>query len=445
LHGVFHEDPLRITVVGDSGLILQTHDGGILWKPMESGVHETLYGVSIARSGVGLAVGTGGVVLRKALASENPRTVTYQAFAGWNLVSVPVERTIWEADSVFAHKSGSAFKYDESIGDYRVVSALAKGEGYWVYYDSSRAEPITGSPVFNWSRSARRGGWVLIGSLSDPVPANTITTLPSGLLQAGPFRYNQILGDYEIPTELMPSDGHWVLVADSCTVGLAKGSPMTTPFAGAASSVATVIFRDSTGSAARLIIVESRGSMSLVPLPPPPHGVKGRVSVVAVGAEAGTYGPVTDFEIRGATGSLSVTIEGSTDITLALESLGEVQFAATIRGHSTIQVPRGVKRIRVSFGEVRNDEEPTVNALMQNYPNPFNPRTRIAFTLAKHCMVSLTLVNTLGQQVATLARGSKEAGSHEVVLDASHLPSGVYIYRLQAGDYSETRKLLLLK
>ncbi len=88
---------------------------------------------------------------------------------------------------------------------------------------------------------------------------------------------------------------------------------------------------------------------------------------------------------------------------------------------------------------------PNENQLLQNYPNPFNALTTLRYTLSKRSMVTLAVFNTLGQQVATLVQGEKEAGYHEVQLDGSGLSSGVYFYRMTAGDYVSTKKLLLLK
>ncbi len=83
--------------------------------------------------------------------------------------------------------------------------------------------------------------------------------------------------------------------------------------------------------------------------------------------------------------------------------------------------------------------------LEPNYPNPFNPSTTIRYGLPVRSHVSLTVFNTLGQQVATLVNGEMEAGYHDVKFDASRLPSGVYLYRLQAGNHIEVRKALLMK
>ncbi len=88
---------------------------------------------------------------------------------------------------------------------------------------------------------------------------------------------------------------------------------------------------------------------------------------------------------------------------------------------------------------------PTAFALFQNYPNPFNPSTTIRYGLPNRSDVTLAIFNTLGQQVATLVKGEEEAGYHEVKFDAVGLSSGVYFYRITAGDNVAVKKLLLLK
>lgn len=78
-------------------------------------------------------------------------------------------------------------------------------------------------------------------------------------------------------------------------------------------------------------------------------------------------------------------------------------------------------------------------------PNPFNPSTQIAFALPKAGRVSLTVSNLLGQHVATLVNEMQAAGTHAISFDGSALPSGIYVYRLQAGEFVQTKKMVLLK
>ncbi len=88
---------------------------------------------------------------------------------------------------------------------------------------------------------------------------------------------------------------------------------------------------------------------------------------------------------------------------------------------------------------------PRNHQLDQNFPNPFNPSTTIRYGLPHKSDVRLTVFNTLGRQVALLQNGEQEAGYHELRFDGSGLSSGVYFYRLQAGDFVETRRFLYLK
>ena len=83
--------------------------------------------------------------------------------------------------------------------------------------------------------------------------------------------------------------------------------------------------------------------------------------------------------------------------------------------------------------------------LSQNYPNPFNPETVIRYSIPQAEEVSLVVYNLIGEKVALLINGNMPAGNHGVTWDAANLPSGIYFYRLQAGDFVQTRKMVLLK
>jgi flagellar hook assembly protein FlgD len=90
--------------------------------------------------------------------------------------------------------------------------------------------------------------------------------------------------------------------------------------------------------------------------------------------------------------------------------------------------------------------KPTTYSLSQNYPNPFNPTTTINFALPKESNVTLKVYNMIGQEVMTLISNERmNSGYHSVKVDGSKLTSGVYIYKLTAGDFVATKKMVLMK
>ena len=133
-----------------------------------------------------------------------------------------------------------------------------------------------------------------------------------------------------------------------------------------------------------------------------------------------------------------------------------VQYSAARPGAYSIPLTVRVGSLGVLFWSYQIVEEVTaaaqpgeclanVFALDQNYPNPFNPSTTIRYGLPTRLYVMLTVFNTLGQQVATLVQGEEEAGYHEAVFDASRLASGVSLYRVQARDFVQSRRLVLVR
>ena len=106
---------------------------------------------------------------------------------------------------------------------------------------------------------------------------------------------------------------------------------------------------------------------------------------------------------------------------------------------------RPINEIITSVKEKWQPQAANSFELYQNYPNPFNPSTVISYQLPSNAFVVLKVFDVLGREVETLVDQRESAGNHSVTFNASSLPSGVYLYRLQAGVYHDTKKLLLLK
>lgn len=119
--------------------------------------------------------------------------------------------------------------------------------------------------------------------------------------------------------------------------------------------------------------------------------------------------------------------------------------------HSGYIIPGGIIPLetpRIMYKEQLDnmaENLPSQFTLSQNYPNPFNPETRISFALPERCDVKLDVYNIVGQKITTVTEGSFEAGNHTVTWDGSSEASGVYFYKLTAGENVQSRKMLLLK
>jgi Secretion system C-terminal sorting domain len=134
------------------------------------------------------------------------------------------------------------------------------------------------------------------------------------------------------------------------------------------------------------------------------------------------------------------------DIGLYKEEGGEVLYS--------LSVLKGFVKDGIVYGDTTlvgiNDGKNNIPAefpLSQNYPNPFNPTTKINFQIEKSGLVSLKVYDILGREVASIINEEKHIGEYEIKFDASkyNLPSGVYFYKLQAGSYIQTKKMILLK
>jgi hypothetical protein len=104
-----------------------------------------------------------------------------------------------------------------------------------------------------------------------------------------------------------------------------------------------------------------------------------------------------------------------------------------------------INNTSTSVGMLDLHSNPTTFSLMQNYPNPFNPSTTISFSLPSKSIVSLKVFDLTGKENATIVSQELSAGTYSRQWNAAHMSSGIYFYRLQAGSFTETKKLVLLK
>jgi hypothetical protein len=180
---------------------------------------------------------------------------------------------------------------------------------------------------------------------------------------------------------------------------------------------------------------------TLAPAGPPPPGLPGEGVYVAFGRALGYMSGVWQ-DVHGAGAQRSDPKTGDP----SRYPQGRGPQGDAVRIHNYVRLVRGGF---ITTG-IREEESsstvlPEKFMLHQNYPNPFNPTTTISFELPIESFVSLKVYDILGKEVATLVSDKLGAGHHEVTFNASELTSGVYLYNIQVGSYTQTKKLLLLR
>ncbi len=161
-----------------------------------------------------------------------------------------------------------------------------------------------------------------------------------------------------------------------------------------------------------------------------------------IGANRLNYNKDPNFTYAfGETVTVTLTAELTSLLGLTLDGNGNgIEEGSPIDDYSwsfTIEEPTDVGG--------HSDDKVISYQLNQNYPNPFNPTTKISYSIPQSSNVTLKVNNVLGSEVATLVDEEKAAGSYEIEFNASTLPSGIYFYRFQAGNFVETKKMVLMK
>ena len=371
----------------------------------------------------------------------------------WNLVGLPLETFNSSVSHLFPqNSSGSVFAFD---GAYRSQQYLEPGNGYWLNMPESGYREIDGDIIGELNIQLTKG-WNLISGTYHPVQLWAIDDPGSVITPGTIYGFDET---YFFAGSLQPGRGYWVHAEQSGTISIrtqqGKLQPAMKERQLADIAGHKIVLRAGGATQERFFAVENPESISsaniLPPIPP-----EGMLDARIMGDQWFTQENQVRLRIQHAQEKIEMIIRSPEEdyqlytYEVELFSADHLIRKISVDDGEVLIVDLEIDEVVIRLLSVSDDtdhrgELPMEFKLYQNYPNPFNPSTLIRFALPLQSEVRLDVFNVIGQRVATLVNSELSAGWHQVAFDASHLSSGMYIYRIQAGSYVETRKLILVK
>ena len=394
LHSVFFINADTGIAVGDYGAVCQTSDGGANWQTTTLSVDYTLNSVFFVDYRIGFIVGT------YTNLSENDAILLTTVDGG----------NSWSAN-VYIDMEGDIFLNSVSFSNQNDGYAV----GYTIDYTNNQINPVVYTTV--------NAG----GSWDEHNP--NITAIMRGVYFTN------------------SNTGYAVGTAGNILKSINGGASWTMQTSGVTIPFNSVYFTSfDTGYAAgdlgRIMKTINGGNNWVTVYNELPNNIKSIIFLKTnpnVGYVAVTYGGIRRTTDAG--------ISWVNQVSGTQYNMNSICFVDSLNGYASGNYGLILKTTTAGLVPV----EPTGTALpknfalKQNYPNPFNPSTTIEYDLPKTNKVKLVIVDLLGKEIATLVNEKQNAGTYNVVWDASRFPSGVYFYKLEAGDFVQAKRMVLIK
>jgi hypothetical protein len=139
---------------------------------------------------------------------------------GWNLISVPLMVSDFQASSVFSNKAGDMYTYDPQAMNYIPASLLIGGRGYWLNNTTTGTKYFYGYPVSGLSATVQQAGWILVGSTSTPMNISSLVLSDGAIIAGSAYKFNPASGGYDPTTVINPGEAAWVNVTKACTISI---------------------------------------------------------------------------------------------------------------------------------------------------------------------------------------------------------------------------------
>lgn len=346
---------------------------------------------------------------------------------GWNIISVPLLAADMSVNEIFPDAITAAFGFD---GTYQTATILENSKGYWIKYATTDNINISGTGASG--NIEINEGWNLIGPYNIDISVNAISSSPANIITSQFFTY---AGGYNASTTLEHGKGYWVNASSSGELILnGRGHSISKTIEPEVSE--KLVFMDADGNTSSLFFTKQSTDDEYILPPLPPNGV---FDV--------RFGDDKYVSKDGSSGIILSGVKYPLIITSSIEMVITESLSGSMLGKGKSVTINKIEsgRININYGE-----KPASFSLEQNYPNPFNPETNINFNLQYEGVVTLTIYSIPGEKITTLVSGKLNAGKHHMSwngkdLAGNRVSAGIYIYKLESGKNTLSKKMILLK
>ena len=355
--------------------------------------------------------------------------------ANWNLVGLPVETEENSYTQIFPNSvSNTLYAFDAG---YVSAEALEMGEGYWLRFDAEGENMVEGGSVSEIPISLA-SGWNLVAGGSETIGVETISD-PDGIIVANTL-YGFSVG-YESSTVLEPGKGYWIRTSAAGDVTIGGGAARSRDFVNRLESASSISFNGRELYFDAQVPQSEVISYSLPPVPP-----KGAFDV-RFSTDLIYTGSTGNIILSNPKGDLSVSYNISDNSKWILTSSSGEVYELFGSGQFSVD---GMEEVDFILAKSTISYEPVTFGLQESYPNPFNPTTTIHYSVETEGLTSLTVYDMMGREIKSLVSGYMVPNHYSVVWNGTdnynrQIPSGIYLYRLTSGEFTDMKKVMLLK
>ena len=374
--------------------------------------------------------------------TQSEMTLTVDHLIDWNMVGLPLVVEDGNVLTIFPDAiDGTLYSFGVS---YIQEETLENGKGYWLRFDDLGSSDINGGEITSLTMSMNEG-WNLISGISSTIELENIIDPWEIIIEGTLFGYN---GSYLYTDNLVPGEGYWLRTYDAGDITLSSSQQSARAVFSVDRLEGSNRLEFANGTHANTLYFgenipdETRLSYSLPPV----------FSYMAFDARFTDNMRNTEdggkIQVINTNSSLNIHYNiminaGEQKEWILATGVGE-EYVLT--GAGEITLPGGSQKMTLGKRTIL----PNNYTLHQNYPNPFNPVTTLRYSLPFYDHVTITIYDLKGKEINQIVNSNQPAGFQSVVWNATDyfgrsVGAGVYLYQIQAGDFKDTRKMVLLK